>query len=256
MASNVPPMPPPPPPGAPGAGLPAPKKVSPVVWILGGCAVLVFLAVAAVTVGGLFIAHKVKQAGFDPELMQKHPELATVKMMVAVNPDAELVNIDEDRGIVTVRNKRTGETVTMNFEDIKKGKISFESGGKKVELQGQGQGDTGSFTVKSDQGTATFGAGTVKMPAWLPAYGGSTVQGFSSQTANGSGGTFSFKTGDATDKVIAFYKDALEKAGFTVDSMQHPGGALLSGRAGGRSATVNVMAEGSGSTVTGTFEDK
>ena len=80
MASNVPPLPPPPP---PGAGLPAPKKVSPVVWILGGCAVLVFLGVAAMTVGGLFIAHKVKQAGLDPDLMQKHPEVAVVKMIVA-----------------------------------------------------------------------------------------------------------------------------------------------------------------------------
>lgn len=253
MASNVPPLPPPPP---PGAGLPAPKKVSPVVWILGGCAVLVFLAVAAVTVGGLFVAHKVRQAGLDPELIQKHPELAVVKMMVAANPDAELVNVDEDKGIVTVRNKRTGETVTMNFEDIKKGKMSFESGGKKVELQGQGQGDTGSLTVKTDEGTAKFGTGAVKMPEWLPAYGGATVQGFSSQSANGSAGTFAFKTGDATDKLIAFYKDALEKAGFTVESMPHPGGALLSGRAGARTATVNVMADGSGSSVTGTFEDK
>src|ERR1700690_2014026 len=251
MASNVPPMPPP-----PGAGLPAPKKVSPVVWILGGCAVLVFLAVAAVTVGGLFIAHKVKEAGFDPELMQKHPELAVVKTMVAVNPDAELVSIDEDKGIVTVRNKKTGETVTMNFEDIKQGKMSFESGGKKVVMEGHGEGDTGSFTVKSDQGTAKFGAGAVKMPAWLPAYGGATVQGFSSQTPNGSGGTFSFKAGDGFDKVAEFYKDALQKAGFTVEVMQHPGGALLTGRTGGRSATINIMADGSGSSVSGTFEDK
>ena len=175
MASNVPPLPPPPP---PPAGLPAPKKVSPVVWILGGCAVLVVLAVAAMMIGGLFIAHKVQQAGLDPDLLQKHPELAVVKMMVAANPDAELVSIDESRGIVTVRDKKTGKTVTMNFEDIKRGKMSFESEGKKVEMEGHGEGDTGSFTVKTDEGTAKFGAGAVKMPAWLPAYGGVSVQGF------------------------------------------------------------------------------
>ncbi len=250
MASNVPPMP-------PAAGMPAPKKVSPVVWILGGCAVLVFLVVAALAIGGLFIAHKVKQAGIDPELMQKHPELAIVKMAVAANPDAEIVAIDENRGIVTVLDKKTGKTVTMNFQDIKKGKMTFESEGKKVEMQGQGQGDTGSFTVKTDEGTAKFGAGAVKMPAWLPAYGGaSEVQGFSSQTANGSAGTFAFKSSDAADKVIAFYKDALDKAGFKVETMQHPSGAILSGQAGGRKATVNVMTDGSGSSVNGTFEDK
>jgi hypothetical protein len=253
MASNVPPLPPPPP---PPAGLPAPKKVSPVVWILGGCAVLVVLAVAAMMIGGLFIAHKVQQAGLDPELIQKHPELAVVKMMVAANPDAELVSIDESRGIVTVRDKKTGKTVTMNFEDIKRGKMSFESEGKKVEMEGHGEGDTGSFTVKTDEGTAKFGAGAVKMPAWLPAYGGVSVQGFSSQTAGGSAGTFSFKASDAFDKVVEFYKDALQKAGFTVEVMQHPGGALLTGRTGGRAATINVISEGGGSSVSGTFEDK
>lgn len=253
MASNVPPMPPPPP---PGAGLPAPKKVSPVVWILGGCAVLVFLAVVVVMIGGLFIAHKVKQAGLDPELLQKHPELAVVKLMVAANPDAELVAIDEDKGIVTVRDKKTGKTVTMNFEDIKKGKMTFESEGKKVEMEGHGEGDTGSFTVKTDEGTAKFGAGAVKLPAWLPAYGGASVQGFSSQTSGGSAGTFSFKANDTFDKVVEFYKDALQKAGFTVEVMQHPGGALLTGRTGGRTATINVVTDGSGSTVSGTFEDK
>ncbi len=254
MASNVPPMPPPPPP--PGAGLPAPKKVSPVVWILGGCAVLVVLLVVVLMLGGLFIAHKARQAGLDPDLMQKHPEVAVVKMMVAANPDAEIVALDENRGIVTVRNKKTGETVTMNFADIKKGKMSFESGGKKLEMEGHGEGDTGSFTVKTDEGTAKFGAGAVKMPAWLPTYGGASVQGFSSQTAGGSAGTFAFKANDAFDKVVAFYKDALEKAGFTVQTMQHPDGALLSGQTGGRKATINVIAESGGSSVSGTFEDK
>ena len=254
MASNVPPMPPPPPP--PAAGLPAPKKVSPVVWILGGCAVLAFLVVAAVMIVSFVVVHKVKQAGLDPELLQKHPELAVVKMMVAANPDAELVNIDENRGIVTVRDKKTGKTVTMNFQDIKNGKMSFESEGKKVEMEGHGEGDTGSFTVKTDEGTAKFGAGAVKMPAWLPAYGGASVQGFSSQSAGGSAGTFSFKASDPFDKVIEFYKEALQKAGFTVEVMQHPGGALMTGRTGGRTATVNVIAEGGGSSVSGTFEDK
>ncbi len=250
MASNVPPMPPVPP-VPPAAGLPAPKKVSPVVWILGGCAVLVFLGVLAASLGGFLFVHKLKQAGFD-----KHPEVAIVKMMVAANPNAELVNIDEDRGIVTVRDRRTGQTVTLNFEDIKKGKMSLESEGKKVELEGHGQGDTGSFTVKSDQGTAKFGVGAVQMPAWLPAYAGANVQGFSTQNAGGTGGTFTFKSNDAPDKVIAFYKDALGKAGLTVEAMSLPSGALLTGRAGGRTAAINVVAEGGGSAVSGTFEDK
>ncbi len=271
MASNIPPLPPgpggplpggpPPPYGAPvppGAPMPAPapKKVSPIVWILGGCAVLVVLGALAVTLGGLFIFHKVKQAGLDPDLLERHPELAVVKMMVAANPDAELVSVDEDRGVITVRDKKTGKTITANFEDIKNGKFTLESEGKKVEIQGQGQGDTGSVTVKTDEGTAKFGAGAVKLPSWLPAYSGASMQGMSSQSAAGSMGTFSFTTSDASDKVIAFYKDALEKSGLKVETMQHPAGAVLTGEGGGHKATISVMSQGGNSTVNGTFEDK
>jgi len=248
MASNVPPMPPP-------AGMPAPKKVSPVVWILGGCLVLVVLAVGAVMLGGLFIFHKVT-AGLDPEVLKRHPELAAVKLMVAANPDAELVSIDEDRGIVTVRDKKNGKTITLNFEDIKRGRMTLESEGQKVQIEGQGSGDSGSVTVKTDEGTTKFGVGAVKMPSWLPAYGNASLQGFSSQSAQGSMGSFGFKTEDAPDKVIAFYKDALERAGMKVQLMQHPAGAMVSGEAGGRKATVNVITEGGACSVTGTFEDK
>jgi hypothetical protein len=249
MATNVPPLP-----GAPSG--PVPKKVSPVVWILGGCAVIVVLGAIALTLGGLFIAHKVRQAGLDPDLLQRHPELAVVKMMVAANPDAELVRVDENRGIVTVRDKKTGKTITMNFEDIKKGKMTFEAEGKKVEVEAHGQGDQGTLTMKTDEGTAKFGAGAVKLPAWLPAYQGASIQGFSAQTATGSGGSFGFKTDDPADKVAAFYKDALEQAGFTVEINDYPGGKLLNGRAGARTAVIHVMSAGSGSTVNGSFEDK
>ena len=249
MASNVPPMP-------PAMGGPAPKKTSPVVWILGGCAVLVFLLVLSVTLGGLFIAHKVKQAGLDPELMQRHPEIAIVKMAVAANPDAEIVAIDENKGMVTVLDKKTGKKVTLNFEDIKNGKMSFEADGKKMVMEGHGQGDAGSFSVKTDEGTASFGAGSVKMPSWLPAYAAVNVQGFSSQTASGSAGGFSFKTADSPEKVIAFYKDAFKSAGLGTESMQYPGGMMLTGQAGGRKASIQITTEGANSTVTGTFEEK
>jgi len=252
MASNVPPVPPPgyvPPPSPLPPGAPAPKKASPLVWILGGCAVLVALVLGVMMLGGLFVAHKLRQAG-------NHPELAALRLMVAANPDAELVAVDENAGKVTIRSKRTGKTVTLNFEDLKKGKMSIEADGQKVEMEGRGEGDSGSFTIKTDQGTTKFGSGAVKMPAWLPAYGGASVQGFSAQTGEGLAGTFSFKSGDPAERVTGFYKEALEKAGFTVETIQHPGGSLLTGRQGERVATLNVTAEGGGCTVNGTFKDR
>jgi hypothetical protein len=249
MASNVPP----PMPGAPGA--PAPKKTSPVVWVLAGCGVLVVLIAGALAIGGFFIAHKVKQAGIDPELLQKHPELAAVKMMVAMNPDAEIVSIDENRGVVSVRDKRTGKVVTMIFEDIKNGKLTFEEDGKKVSIQGQGEGDNASVTLNSSEGTASLG-GVVKLPGWFPAYPGATPKGFSSQTAAGSQGGFAFKTGDSAEQVITFYENGLKSAGLTVDVTRHPAGGIVKADAGGRKVVINVTAEGGGSQINGTFEDQ
>jgi uncharacterized membrane protein YvbJ len=54
-----------PPPAA--AALPR-KGVSPIVWILGIIAGIFVLGMMVLIGGGLFVAHKVKQAGFDPAI--------------------------------------------------------------------------------------------------------------------------------------------------------------------------------------------
>ena len=55
-----------------------------------GCGVVVVIVVVVLIAGGLFVAHKVKQAGFDPELWQKNPAVAASKMITALNPDLEV----------------------------------------------------------------------------------------------------------------------------------------------------------------------
>lgn len=244
-------------PATPQAAAPARKGLGPVAWVL----IIVFglfaLGVVAVGVGGAILWHKVKQAGFDPALIEKKPELAFIKMALTNNPDAELVSIDEDRGIVQVRDKKTGKVITMNFEDIRKGRLSFsDETGQKVSIEAKGEGDQGSVEVKTNEGTARFGAGAVKLPAWIPAYAGATLQGFSTTEAQGSSGAFSFSTGDSAEKVTAFYEGELKKAGFTVEVTRHPAGATLSGENGQKRVILNALSQGSGSAVSGTFEDK
>ena len=65
----------------------------------------------------MFVKQKVKQAGLDPELMQKNPALAISKLVTAFNPDLEVVKVDDDRGIITVYNKKDNKTLTINLED-------------------------------------------------------------------------------------------------------------------------------------------
>src|SRR5450759_1653720 len=99
MSTIPPPVPPAPaPPGGPGAMYPPPpKKTSPIVWVLVGLGAFLLLVVIAVAGAGFFLVHKVKQAGLDPELMRRNPGLATVKMMAALNPNIEVLSVNENR---------------------------------------------------------------------------------------------------------------------------------------------------------------
>lgn len=206
MSTPYPPTPPPPQP----AFVVPPKKTSPLVWILGGCGVLVVLIVLALVATGLFVAKKVKDAGFDPTLMKKNPAVAVTKMMAAMNPDIEVMNVDEDRGVITVRDKKTGKSMTMNFEDVKKGKIVMKDDkGEEVTLQGS-EGAGGLLSMKSKDGSVNIG-GKWNPPSWVPTYPGATVSASASgQDAEQSGGAGFFETSDSLEKVLDYYEHELK----------------------------------------------
>src|SRR5947209_6069870 len=133
---------------------PPKKKVCPLVWVLIGIGAFLMIIVLAVVGAGFFLVHKVKQAGLDPDLIRKNPALATVKMMAALTPDIEVMSIDENRGIVTVHDKKQDKTFTVNLEDAKKGKFVFQENGKDaITLNATGDGKTGAVEIKSDDGT-------------------------------------------------------------------------------------------------------
>ncbi|HET9318251.1 MAG TPA: hypothetical protein VFO27_00705 [Bryobacteraceae bacterium] len=189
------------------------QKTSALVWIVGGCGALVVLAAIA---GGLtmyYLAHKAKQFAHG---VGRNPALAAAKMMAAINPDVEVVSTDEDKGTITVRDKKTGKLLTMNLQDAQKGKFVFEQDGQKVEVQAHGEGDKGSLELKSSEGSMKLGTDG-KMPDWLPAYPGTAPKSlFSTQTPKGASGSFGFTTNDSIEQVTRYYEDALKKAGLTV----------------------------------------
>jgi hypothetical protein len=184
--------------------------MSPLVIVLLVIVGLIALGIVATVGAGLFVVHKVKQAGLDPALMQKNPSLAVAKMLTALNPDVEVMNYDEGSGKITIREKSTGKTVTMDFEDAKKGRISFsESGGK--------------------GGSVEFGAGG-KLPAWVPSYPGAKGEGnFAAKSEDGEGGVYTMTTKDSVSQVIEFYKTALKGAGMKIVTTAEDSGAQGSG---------------------------
>src|SRR5688572_24148707 len=86
---------------------PPPKKGGPLKWVLLGCGG--FILIGVIVVGSLlyFGYQKAKQAGFDPDLMQRNPALAAAKIAMMNNPDVEYVSIDESKNTITVKDKKT-----------------------------------------------------------------------------------------------------------------------------------------------------
>jgi hypothetical protein len=213
MSSATPPGFPPPNPGPPA------KKSNPLVWILGGIAVLLFGGMLTCGIVGFLAVRAVKNAGFDPDLMKRNPGLAMAKMAAAVNPDLETVRTNERTGTITMREKSTGKIVTFKFDTEKKSLVVVGDDGKEVTFSASGDGKDGAVTVQSSEGTLKLGAAAGNnAPSWVPVYPGSSPEGtMSTQSKEGNSNTFTFKTNDAASKVIAYYQDQLKSAGFTVN---------------------------------------
>jgi hypothetical protein len=241
---------------------PPKKKTNPWVWVAVGVGAFLMIMVLVIVAGGFFVWYKVRQAGLDPELMQRNPALAVAKIVAATNPNVEVLGVDEKKGVIRVREKSSGKIMTMNFEDAKQGKFVFQEEGKEaVTVESAGEGEV---KVRSDQGAMTFRQGAGKTPDWAPAYPGASVEGsVSMQGGEGEGGSFHFTTKDPADKVIAFYEAALKNAGMKVTSNStREGGAVSGGMVMGedqakeRNVTVTIGAGDQGTAVNVVFSTK
>jgi len=190
-----------PPPG----GMPPQKKgmstVAIVFMVIGGLVLIGIIGVAVVV--SVFV-HKVKQAGFDPELMKRNPGLAISKMVTAFNPDVEVLNTDDRAGTITVRDRKTGKVVTLRFDDVRNGRFNMNI---------QEDGKNASISVGGDA------AG--KVPSWVPVYPGGKVNGAFAATStdeHGDAGTFTFTTNDSAAEVRKFYEDKAKETGMVIDA--------------------------------------
>lgn len=244
MASNTPQPPAPvaPPPAQPAAPAPQKKGISPLVWILGGCGGVLVLAAIVFAVMGYFVVHKVK--GY-AESAKKNPAVFAAKLAVAANPDLEVVSSDDEDGTVTIRNKKTGEEITMNAADIKNGRLKFKNEkGEEVTFEGSGEKGKEGLRIKSSKGTMAFGdVEAVKMPAWVPLYAGAKVMASTRQkTEDGFTGTYSFQTPDAAPAVLARYESELSGAGFAIERQSVGAVGSLHAKGDGGARTVAVTA--------------
>jgi hypothetical protein len=228
-----------------------PKKTSPLVWILGGIAVLFFGGMITCGIVGYMAMRVVKNAGFDPDLMRRNPAIAMVKMATALNKDLEMVSSNERTGTVTMRDKRTGKTVTYRYDqDARKLEIVGDNG---ETMTMSGDGNKGSMTVKTAEGTVKYGAQAGSAPSWVPVYPGTAPQVMlSGQGKDGNTTNFTFKTSETAGKVLDYYQVQLKSAGFHVTTVSSGDqGGMVSAEDEGKKRTVVITVGSSAGETTG-----
>lgn len=220
--------------GAAAATAPAParRRTSPLVWVL--LIILGFFALGVVgLIGtGIFVARR--------------PGYAIAKIISAANPDAEVVSTDDGAGMVTIRNRRTGKTVTLSFDDARHGRFRLEAEDE--------NGKHGSLEI----------GGSANLPAWIPSYPGSnphavfSAKGESEEGA-GEGGNFTFTTSDPVSRVRSFYEDEGRRLGMDINvKTESQEGAVLVMKDPDdrRSLTVMLGSSGGQTTVNVTYGRK
>jgi len=247
----LPPMPatpvaPPPMPAMAGAppAFPPKRKTSPLVWILVIILGLFLLGGIAVVGTGMFLVHKVRQAGVDPDLWRRNPGLAAGKMIAAVNPNVEVVRVNEGSGTITLRDKRTGKETTLTFDDARNGRFHIsteDENGKRASVD--------------------FGGSASRLPSWVPLYPGTTPEvPFSGSDTNGESGSFTFTTSDPPSKIFDFYREKYRELGLQEGSTQtttDEGGMMTGSDEGSkRSLTITVGQSNGQTTVSGLYSQK
>jgi len=191
-----------------------PKKgLSPLQWVLIVLGTLFVLMTGACVACGLAINSFVGNIASD---FEANPAKAAAELAVRMNPDLELVSSDDEAGTMTVRNRETGEEITVDFSEIAAGNLSFRTEEGEVAISAE----EGGLTATGPGGeVATFGAGaSAQIPDWVERYPGAEFEqaGYSSSTAEQSGGAFSMLTDDDTESVASWYRQRLEDLGYEV----------------------------------------
>lgn len=192
----------------------------PLVWVGIGCAVLVVLAGVAVVGAGWFVKNKAEEL---VDNIENRPVETAARAFAALNPEVEFVSADEEAETVTLRNTSTDEEITIDYADLKEGRVTFQGENGTTTFDSGEEG----VSVTSPDGTFQLGGGD--LPPWVPRPDGVETQAsFTNTAADGQvSGTFTL-TGRAPAEVLAFYRETLPAQGYTLESSSNVSGVMES----------------------------
>ena len=247
------------------------KGLHPLAWVGIGCGCLLLIGVGLFVSGVGFAVFKGKQM---VDEFQENPEASTARLIALANPDLELVETNDEDGTVTFRNTKEDKEFTVDYDDIKDGKLTIQTEEGEMSFEAQGGEDGGSFTFQDASGETTTvdvqtqgdEAGTVTVqgpdgetryganlgmddvPDWVPLYPGAdqSQSNFSASGSEGQAGMLTLSTSDSTDDVMEHFKKVLEDAGYTVEhntvtmGTGQEGGSVSGTKDGGYTVSVIV----------------
>ena len=246
------------PPPAPGSAPPAKKKSRVVLWIIVGVLTF-FLLIGIVIVGAVFFVwNKAQDAIGD---MEGNPALAITKLITTMNPDLEVISINEANNTIKIRQKSSNKTIELDLDRIKEGNLSAvfegEDGPETFELN---TNEAGSVEMKSGGRTVKIGKNaTGEISAWVPRPPGVTVKSLMSSTQGAvSMGAFSYPSKQPAKDILDFYEGESAKAGLEPKSRNMtPRMASLVLEGGGKSLQIffTTPADGAEGTATVTYKE-
>lgn len=190
----------------PGGYAPPPppaKKRNIWLWILGGCGVVTVLGIGVAVVVGYFAYYAASRA---VDEVSKNPVRTAAKLIELANPDIEVVSVDEEKKLVTFRDKKTGTTTTVSLEEFEKQAKS-----------GNGTGGSSDPSAGNPPPTDVGISDKDNLPNWVTVYPGAKVTAkITSGSGDNASGSLTLMTRDKPEAVFTFYETKLDGAGFTV----------------------------------------
>ena len=193
---------------------PAPKKGMSGLAIAGiGCGALFLLSGVA---GGLLVmkgCQKIKQVAGE---LENNPGKAAV-WALKLNPDIDVINENDAKGEVTYKDKKSGEVVTISYDDLSKGKVTITNGkGETVSMDASNAEKEG-IVVNGPDGKMVVGGAQSSPPAWVPVYPGATAAGgMKTEKGETVAGSYTVASTDPSEKVQEYYVNKLKEEGYEV----------------------------------------
>jgi hypothetical protein len=121
---------------------------------------------------------------------------------------------------ISLKEDGSSQKVTVNFEDLEQGRISWRAGDQEVTIDASGGEGEEVISVTGDEGEwklTTGGSDAGDLPDWVPLYPGTEpMASHVFEGSEGVRGTCQLETDDGAAQVIDFYQEQLQQAGYEV----------------------------------------